>query len=75
MAKSSKEETQPAAPPAQPAEAALAQIRQQFGRGEVEQADRALRQFCLDFPHYSVPKDLAARAARLAPACRNIAAE
>lgn len=75
MAKSSKEETQPAARPAQPAEAALAQIRQQFGRGEVEQADRALRQFCLDFPHYSVPKDLAARAARLAPACRNIAAE
>jgi hypothetical protein len=75
LAKSRKEETQPPAPAPQSAEAALTRIRQQYGRGETEQADRALRQFCLDFPGHTVPKDLAAHTTRLAPACRNVAGQ
>jgi hypothetical protein len=75
LAKSRKEEVQPAAPAPQSAEAALIRIRQQYDRGETEQADRALRQFCLDFPGHTVPKALAAHAARLAPACRNVAGQ
>jgi hypothetical protein len=55
---------EPAAP-----EASLKKIQEQYARGEIEQADRALRQFCVDFPGHSLPAELSSRAARLAFSC------
>jgi outer membrane biosynthesis protein TonB len=56
-------------------EAAAAAIRAAYDRGEREQADRQLRQFCRDYPGYSVPAELRQHAVRLSPDCELPAGE
>jgi hypothetical protein len=58
----------PAAASARP-EALIRQIETHYDQGRTEEGDRALRQFCRDFPGYALPEALGRHAARLRPDC------
>jgi len=53
---------------AQP-ETLLERIEADYAQGRTEEGDRALRQFCRDFPGHALPEELGQRAVRLRPEC------
>ncbi|MGH8629597.1 MAG: hypothetical protein ACREU7_02380, partial [Burkholderiales bacterium] len=59
---------QPAAAPVAPG-TLIEQIEAHYAQGRTEEGDRALREFCRDFPGYALPKALGRQAARLRLDC------